>query len=91
MPFTINRNNLLYEMVHNYSYIWHVITQFGKISFVNLCITKLRRSFVCQLCVLVHAQKKRPISLKFRKKILERVFEKSYKRLFFLIDLDSLE
>ena len=28
-----NRNNLLYEIFYNYSYLWHVIAHFGKIFF----------------------------------------------------------
>ena len=47
LPFSTNRNNLLYEVFYNYSYLSYVIAHFGKIFFMRPYITKWRRSFVC--------------------------------------------
>ena len=47
MPFSINRNNLLYEIFYNYSYLWHVIAHFGKNIFMLPYIIERRRNFVC--------------------------------------------
>ena len=94
-PFYTNRNNLLNEIFYSYSYIWHVIAQFGKIFFhapihyeaeMKLCV------FVCKsVCVRAHAQSKRAKASKFGTEILERIFEKTSRCLFWNLDLEFLE
>ena len=85
MPFSTNRNNLLYEIFYNYSYLWHVITHFGKIFFIHPYIIKLRRSFVCQSVnqsVYMLMLKQRGLASKFGTEILEGIFEKTSKQFF---------
>ena len=45
--------------------------------------TKFCLSLCKSVCVHAHAQTKRPTALKFVTEILERVFEKTWKRFFF--------
>ena len=47
MPFSANRNNLLFKIFYNYSHLWHVIAHFGKTFFMRPYIIKQGRSFVC--------------------------------------------
>ena len=95
MSFSANCNNLLYEIFYNYTYLWHVIANFGKIFFHApihyKAETKFFESVYKSVCVHAHAQTKRPTASKFGTELLERVFEKTSKLFFFKIDLDILK
>ena len=86
LPFSTNRNNLIYEIFYNYSELWHVITHFDQIIFHGPIYYEVERKFclsICKLvCVLANVQTKRPTASKFDTEILERVFEKASKRFF---------
>ena len=86
MPFSTDRNNLLYEIYYNSSYLWYVIAHFGKIFFHMPIHYEAETKFCVSVCksahVHSHAQTKRLIASKFGMKILEKVFGKTSKRFF---------
>ena len=86
MPFLNNCNNLLYEKLGNYSYLWHVIAHFGKIFSHAPIHYKADPEFCVSVyksdCVHAHAQTKSPTALKIGTEILERTFKKTLKRFY---------